>query len=164
MEKPSCGTKLEWKSFNNWFSSVDENVIVWRGDPPLQTSAQGVKILGTLIGHEAFVKAHFMARRVDHDVLLERVAFLQGPTSHCTQCDLIWWENFVHRMTLQSGNVSRRSFSRGGLGIQSASRTHPAAFWASWVGDGSATAPGSRTSPWHPVRVHSRCGAVPRGR
>ena len=55
----------------------------------------------------------------------------------------------MHRMTLQSGNASRRvdasvvpnltrrtvslPFSRGGLGIQSASRTQPAAFWASWA-------------------------------
>ena len=89
-------------------SSVNENAIVWRGDPLWQTSAQGVKILGTPIGHEAFVKAQLMARRADHDVLLVthpcrsrsassfgcycHTAPLPGPTSHCAQCDLIWWE------------------------------------------------------------------------
>ena len=65
-------------------SSVDENAIVWRGDPLLQTSAQGVKILGTPIGHEAFVKAQLVARRADHDVLLERIlAVPDQPGCYC---------------------------------------------------------------------------------
>ena len=56
-ERPSCG----------------KAGILPSGDPFLQTSAQGVKILGTPIGHEAFVKAQLMALRADHDVLLERI-------------------------------------------------------------------------------------------
>ena len=54
-------------------SSVDEDAVVWRGNPQLQTSRQGIKILGTPIGHEDFVRTQLMARRTDHDVLLERI-------------------------------------------------------------------------------------------
>ena len=39
----------------------------------LQTSPQGVKIFGTPIGNDTLVKAQLMARRADHDVLLERI-------------------------------------------------------------------------------------------
>ena len=169
-------------------SSVDENAIVWRGNPLLQTSVQGVKILGTPIGHEAFVKAQLMARRADHDVLLERIPAvpdLQAAwllLSYCASAKA----NFALRTVRPdlvgefcasvASDLSRRTvslpFSRGGLVIQSASRTHPAAFWASCGLTGwrwFRTAPGSRASdhqrnaPWLPVRVHSRCGAVPRG-
>ena len=53
-------------------SSIDEEVVVWRGNPQLQSSRQGIKILGTPIGHEDFVRAQLTARRTDHDVLLDR--------------------------------------------------------------------------------------------
>ena len=67
MERPSCGTKLASQGVEELqHFSVAENAIVWE-------SAQGVKILGTPIGHEVFVKAQLMARRTDHDVLLERI-------------------------------------------------------------------------------------------
>ena len=78
MGRPSCGTKqassqAEWKSFNNWPPLWMRTRLCGGRDPLLQTSAQGVKNLGTPIGHEAFVKAQLVARRADHDVLLERI-------------------------------------------------------------------------------------------
>ena len=61
------------EEFQQLASSVDEEAVVWRGNPQLQTSRQGIQILGTPIGHEDFVKTQLMARRTDHDVLLDRI-------------------------------------------------------------------------------------------
>ena len=39
--------------------NVDPTATVWRGDPTLPVALQGVKILGTPVGHEAFIVAQF---------------------------------------------------------------------------------------------------------
>ena len=64
-----CGVE-ELQQLASW---VDEDAVVWRGNPQLQTSRQGIKILGTPIGHEDFVRTQLTARRTDHDVLLDRI-------------------------------------------------------------------------------------------
>ena len=70
-------------------SSVDEDAVVWRGNTQLQTSRQGIKILGTPIGHEDFVRTQLTARRTDHDVLLDRIPAipdLQAPWLLLSYC------------------------------------------------------------------------------
>ena len=178
-------------------SAVDKNAVVWRGDPLLQTSSQGFKILGTPIGHEAFVKAQLMARRADHDVLLERILAVPDLQAawllmsycasarvnfalrtvrpdlvgeFCASHDAAIWKCVTKILGVEASvvpDLTRRTvslpFSRGGLGIPSASRTYSAAFWASWAdGPRSRASDHQRNAPRHPVRVYSRCGAMPR--
>ena len=50
----------------------DPEARVWRGSD-LPFEKQGIKILGTPLGHPQFVEAHFNRKIVEHDVLLERI-------------------------------------------------------------------------------------------
>ena len=146
-------------------SSVDEEAVVWRGNPLLQSSRQGIKILGTPIGHEDFVRAQLTARRTDHDVLLDRIPAIPDLQaawlllSYCASVranfelrtgefrvshDAAIWKCLTTLLGVQASAVpelTHRTVSlpvtRGGLGLQSASRTHIAACWASWA-DGLA--------------------------
>ena len=51
----------------------DEDAIVWRGDPALPPQEQGVKLLGTPLGHAAYVQDQLARLSTSHDVLLERI-------------------------------------------------------------------------------------------
>ena len=51
----------------------DENAIVWRGDHELPLVQQGVKLLGTPLGHVAFVEDQLAKLSVSHSVLFERI-------------------------------------------------------------------------------------------
>ena len=133
----------------------------------MQTSPQGVKIFGTPIGNDTLVKAQLIARRADHDVLLERILAVPDLQAawlllsycasvranfalrtvrpdlvgeFCASHDAAMWKCITKILGVEASVVpylTRRTvslpFFRGGLGIQSASRTHPAAFWASWA-------------------------------
>ena len=116
----------------------------------MQTLAQGVKILRTPIGHEAFVKAH-------HDVLPDRIPTVPDSEAawlllsycasaranfalrtvrpdlvgdFCASHDAAIWKCFTTILGVPASVLTRRMvslpFSRGGLGLQSASRAHPA--------------------------------------
>ena len=50
----------------------DPHARVWRGSN-LPVDQQGIKILGTPLGHPHFVEAHLNRKSAEHDVLLERI-------------------------------------------------------------------------------------------
>ena len=52
---------------------VDPDGIVWRGDPELSPSEQGVKVLGTPLGHPEYVRAFLQKSTRTHRQLLERI-------------------------------------------------------------------------------------------
>ena len=62
-----------WKG---WARVVDQHVHVWRG-PELPKHLQGLKILGTPLGHPASVRAHMDRAARDHQTLLDRIPLLQ---------------------------------------------------------------------------------------
>ena len=51
----------------------DENAIVWRRDHELPPVQQGVKLLGTPLGHAAFVEDQLAKLSVSDSVLFERI-------------------------------------------------------------------------------------------
>ena len=57
---------------------VDPEAVVWRGDPSLPPSAQGVKVLGILLGHQDFVRAHLRGSTEAQRVLMPSIPDLQG--------------------------------------------------------------------------------------
>ena len=55
----------------------DPDAIVWRRDPTLCNEEQGVRILGTPLGHPKFVRSQLAALSETHDQLLEKVLSIQ---------------------------------------------------------------------------------------
>ena len=51
----------------------DTDALVWRGDPTLPEVEQGMKILGTPLGHPSYVQSFLRAKTEDHTLLLERI-------------------------------------------------------------------------------------------
>ena len=49
----------------------DEDAVVWKGDPDLPTVAQGIRLLGTLLGHPDFVRDQLARLTTSHRVLLK---------------------------------------------------------------------------------------------
>ena len=82
---------------------VDPTATVWRGDPTLPVGLQGVKILGTPVGHEAFVvhklaekpaapgvkhrksdgRGFASAKSFTHQTIMERWELCKEYTSYC---------------------------------------------------------------------------------
>ena len=139
----------------------DEDAIVWRGDPALPQE-QGVKILGTPLGHAAFVQDQLA--RLSHDVLLERIqavpdlqvawlllVFCTASRANCylrvvhpdlprpfaEQHDAKVWRCLQRLVGIEGDSLTKDMASLplcfGGLGLRSAVRTSPAAHWASWA-------------------------------
>ena len=83
-----------------------------------------------LLSYCASVRANFALRTVRPDLVGE----------FCASHDAAIWKCITKILGVEASvvpDLTRRTvslpFFRGGLGIQSASRTHPAAFWASWA-------------------------------
>ena len=55
---------------------------VWRGDPALHSEEQGVRILGTPLGHPEFVRSQLAGLSETHDQLMEKVLSVQNLTTH----------------------------------------------------------------------------------
>ena len=55
-----------------------EACAVWRGDPTLPVALQGVKILGTPVGHEAFILHNLAEKTAAHSVLLDRIPAIEN--------------------------------------------------------------------------------------
>ena len=63
--------------------TVDPNAVVWRGDTQLAPQQQGIVVLGSTIGHEAFITAQLSIKRQEHQVLLDRIP-------HVTDVQTAW--------------------------------------------------------------------------
>ena len=135
---------------------VDQRAHAWRG-PELPTHLQGLKILGTPLGHPDYVRAHMDRAARDHQTLLDRIPLLQDVQAawllllHCASAranslvrvvELASAREFcdIHDAILQTrfADVEEvRSFGSlsmvlGGIGLRSAARTSKPAYWASW--------------------------------
>ena len=119
---------------------------VWKGSG-LVTDEQGIKVLGTPLGHEDFVAAHLHRVLRKHQTLLERIPVLQDIQSA--------WTLLLHSASSRANYQLRvvrpeltEQFaaghddgviclispdSLGGWGLRSALRTRQAAYWASWA-------------------------------
>ena len=53
--------------------TADPTTIVWRGDPSLPSSKQGMKILGTPLGHPDYVQSQLRSVTESHQILFERI-------------------------------------------------------------------------------------------
>ena len=62
-----------WRALTAAARQVDLDAIVWRGDPELPPSEQGVKVLGTPLGHPEYVRAFLQKSTRTHRQLLERI-------------------------------------------------------------------------------------------
>ena len=61
---PACEA-LEWIA-----RAVDPRAVVWKG-PELPVEDQGIKVLGTPLGHPEFITAHLERITAEHRVLLD---------------------------------------------------------------------------------------------
>ena len=56
---------------------VDPDAVVWKGDPDLPLSQQGIKILGVPVGRTEFVEHELDSRATCHAELLEKIPFVE---------------------------------------------------------------------------------------
>ena len=75
---------------------ADPSAVVWRGDPHLPTEEQGVKILGTPLGHPSYVRSQLVALSAMHEHLMSNT--LQVQDSQCAWillllCVSVWAKN-----------------------------------------------------------------------
>ena len=56
---------------------VDQSSLVWRGDHTIPVSSQGVKILGSPVGHPGYVSAQLQVKSDSHSVLLDRIPTME---------------------------------------------------------------------------------------
>ena len=135
----------------------DPEAVVWKGNPELPHSQQGIKILGTPVGRKEFVEHELESRANTHAELLEKIPHVKD--LQCAWLILLYCGvsrdhslHFAQRheeqiwrcLTTLIGVVpvatseSARSaatlpLSSGGLGCRSSIRLRYAAHWASWA-------------------------------
>ena len=63
-----------WRALTVAARLGDKEAVVWRGDPSLPPSAQGVKVLGTPLGHEEIVRAQLRSSTAAQRVLMQRIS------------------------------------------------------------------------------------------
>ena len=142
--------------------AVKPGAVVWRGNPMLPATYQGLKVLGIPIGHEAFVLEN---KTTEQQVLFQRIPWVNDPQSayllllmrgstranfwlrplrpedtesFVTRHDENVWtclRQILHTPNAPSGahTLATLALSAGGLGLASAVRVRPAAHWASWA-------------------------------
>ena len=60
-------------ALSEWMPPAQDGSPVWVGDPTLPPELQGIHVLGTPLGHDAFRKAALLAKRCQHDSLLDKL-------------------------------------------------------------------------------------------
>ena len=165
--KPKSGTGQArnpgWRALTAAARLVDPEAVVWRGDPSSPPSTQGVKVLGTPLGHPDFVRAHLRSS-TEARVLMQRIPsipdlqgawllllFCAGSRAHnllrvvppdlafdfAAEHDLAFRECLSEILGCEvpdtSWEVANVLFSIGGSGLWSAPRLSTAACWASWA-------------------------------
>ena len=83
----------------------DPDALVWRGDISVRVEEQGVTVLGTPMGHPAFVRSQLAAVSEKHDQLISQIlgvtdlhvlgsccsiALQPGRTTCCMWCIRVW--------------------------------------------------------------------------
>ena len=138
----------------------DPDATVWCGDQALPTSEQGIRILGTPLGHPDCVRAELSQLSIKHDALMDKITHVQDlqcawllllccsaarancylRVVHPDLCSTFATHHaascLVHPSRGSSflfWNVASLPLSLGGLGLRSASLLSRAACWASWA-------------------------------
>ena len=132
----------------------DPDATVWCGDQALPTSEQGIRILGTPLGHPDCVRAELSQLSIKHDALMDKITHVQD--LQCAWLLLFYCSaaraNYYLRVTHHDAslrrvlctllgvdpsflfwNMASLPLSLGGLGLRSASLLSRAACWASWA-------------------------------
>ena len=143
----------------------DPDAVVWRGSD-VPTVQQGIKILGTPLGHHDYVQNQLERVADEHQRFMDMLPSVPNLQSswlllvHCasaranyllrTVCpdsvrgfaeahDRGLWEcvctllNIPIHQDQSTRDTATLPLSLGGLGLRSAVRTSPSAFWASWA-------------------------------
>ena len=130
---------------------------IWFGDHAAPVSEQGIRVLGTPLGSDAFVRAQLQATGEGHEMLLSRIPSIQDlqstwllllfcastrATNHLgvqpTSTHAGVWQCFlqssgVNISTPLHGKLAVSHCTWVGLGFRSACRTAHAAYWGSWA-------------------------------
>ena len=137
--------------------AVKPDAVVWRGNPMLPVTQQGLKVL-VPIGHEAFVQRFLDNKSTEQQVLFQRIPWVNDPQSvyllllMCGSTRANFWLRALKTRSLSPGATMRScghafvrfsavgahtlatlALSAGGLGLGSAVRVRHAAHWASWA-------------------------------
>ena len=142
----------------------DPDALVWRGDTAIPEVEHGMKILGTPLGHPAYVQSFLRAKTEEHALLLgsipelpdlqsawlillfcasSRANYLLRTLPPCVteefaashdESSRACVSNLLDRVLPDDRwELASLPLSLGGLGLRNASRTRPAAHWASWA-------------------------------
>ena len=99
-----------WRAVTAAARQVDPDAIVWRGDPELPPSEQGVKVLGTPLGHLENVQAFLQKSTRTHRQLLERIPAI--PDLQGAWLVLLLCAGSPGKLSAQSGSSRVRRTSR----------------------------------------------------
>ena len=66
-----------WETLTAAARELDPSAVVWKGDPSLPPSEQGVKIPGIPLGHPEYVQNQLQRVSASHRQLLERIPSVQ---------------------------------------------------------------------------------------
>ena len=69
-----CRTASSWVGALTTVAQTLDPDAVWRGDSQLPPDQQGIIVLGSPVGQEAFITAQLSAKRGEHQVLLDRIS------------------------------------------------------------------------------------------
>ena len=58
---------------------VKPDAVVWKGDPHLPSSQQGLRVLGVPIGHPEFIKEFLVKKSREHATLYDRIPWVNDP-------------------------------------------------------------------------------------
>ena len=113
--------------------------VVWRGDPDLPESKQGLRVLGVPVGHPYYILSQLEQKADEHEELLRRIPAIQDVQSAWLLPfpEPNYWFKTVQLQINMVGPkvVSNASLpvTLGGVGLGSALRIREASFWASWA-------------------------------
>ena len=71
-EKPECVDDLVREA-----RRVKPEAVVWRGDPELPETKQGLRVLGVPVGHRKYILSQLEQKADEHKELLRRIPFVQ---------------------------------------------------------------------------------------
>ena len=142
----------------------DPTAVLWKGDSSLPPSEQGLRILGTPLGHPEYVRNQLQRVSASHRLLLERIPAVQDlqsawllllycagtrasyllraippeqvlefATNHTASVQECLTRILGAEVPPESWEVANLPLSLGGLGLRSAPRVSPAAYWSSWA-------------------------------
>ena len=151
-----------WQALTAAARISDPEAVVWRGDPSLPFAEQGVKVLGTPLGHTEFPKAQLREVINSHSVFVGAHPVCSGPSVSLASLGLLRRNKSQLRSVPpdvadeyardhdaamrrcksqlldveipdESWAVASLPLSIGGLGLRNASRMSTPACWASWA-------------------------------